>query len=95
MTGLGLLLQGRDLNTNGFYNFHFSEGWNQRHGNMPEEENLAAARRTNSFLGPDRRQRLSHCQFPGEPGGWAGRRGTVDSPPLAIYLSSLEDRTRW
>lgn len=51
LMGLGLKLQGRDLLTNGYYNFHFGEAWNQRHGNMPDELDLAAARRTNSVVG--------------------------------------------
>ena len=33
LMGLGLTLQGRDLDTNGFYNFHFGPDWNRRHGN--------------------------------------------------------------
>jgi MFS family permease len=51
LMGLGLTLQGRDLDTNGFYNFHFGQDWNRRHGNMPDELDLAAARRTNSVIG--------------------------------------------
>jgi hypothetical protein len=51
LMGLGLVLQGRDLETNGFYSFHFGHGWNERHGNIPEEADLAAARRTNSVIG--------------------------------------------
>ena len=51
LMGLGLTLQGRDLDTNGFYNFHFGREWNWRHGNMPDESDLAAARRTNSVIG--------------------------------------------
>ena len=37
LMGLGLTLQGRDLDTNGFYNFHFGPDWNWRHGTMPDE----------------------------------------------------------
>src|SRR3954466_14445646 len=51
LMGLGLILQGRDLDTNGFYHFHFGQDWNWRHGNMPDEADLAAARRTNSVVG--------------------------------------------
>jgi hypothetical protein len=51
LMGLGLVLQGRDLDTNGFYNFHYNLAWNQRHGNTPDEADLAAARRTNSVIG--------------------------------------------
>jgi 4-amino-4-deoxy-L-arabinose transferase-like glycosyltransferase len=51
LMGVGLVLQGRDLDTNGFYNFHHNLAWNQRHGNTPDEADLAAARRTNSVVG--------------------------------------------
>ena len=51
LMGLGLTLQGRDLDTNGFYNFHFGREWNWRHGNFPDEADLAAARRTNGVIG--------------------------------------------
>src|SRR5918993_129910 len=51
LMGLGLTLQGRDLDTNGFYDFHFGPDWNRRHGTMPNEADLAAARRTNSVVG--------------------------------------------
>ena len=42
LTGLGLLLQGRDLDTNGYYNFHFGQAWNERHGNTPDELDLSS-----------------------------------------------------
>ena len=51
LMGLGLTLQGRDLDTNGYYDFHFGPDWNRRHGTMPDEADLAAARRTNSVVG--------------------------------------------
>jgi hypothetical protein len=44
--GLGLLLQGRDLETNGFWNMDRDDAWNEAHGNMPEAADLTAARRT-------------------------------------------------
>ncbi len=55
ITGLGLLLQGRDLNTNGPW--EFTRGgetvtwWNATAGNMPAWDDLEAARRTSAFLG--------------------------------------------
>ncbi|MFN8590171.1 MAG: phospholipid carrier-dependent glycosyltransferase [Thermomicrobiales bacterium] len=51
LMGLGLLAQGRDLETNGYYSFFHDYAWNQRHGNTPDEADLAAARRTNSVVG--------------------------------------------
>ena len=51
LMGLGLTLQGRDLDTNAFYNFHFGPDWNWRHGTMPDEGDLAAGRQTNSVVG--------------------------------------------
>jgi hypothetical protein len=90
VTGLGLLVQGRDLNTNGFYNFHFSEGWNQRHGNVPDEEDLAAARRTNSVIGAliVASVYLIASSLVNPVAGLAGAALLIPHP-LAIYLSSL------
>jgi hypothetical protein len=51
LMGLGLLAQGRDTQTNAFYNFHFDEEWNRLHGAIPDERDLEAARRTNAFIG--------------------------------------------
>jgi hypothetical protein len=51
LMGLGLLAQGRDTQTNAFYNFHFDETWNRLHGAMPDERDLLAARRTNAVVG--------------------------------------------
>lgn len=54
MTGLGLVLQGRDLETNGPWDFSIpgAEGWqhNIDVGNFPSPDDLAAARRTNAAL---------------------------------------------
>ena len=53
--GLGLLLQGKDLHTNGPWDFQFgfenAITWNVSHGNMPTFENLIAARQWNMVLG--------------------------------------------
>ena len=51
LMALGLVLQGRDLTTNGLWNFHFGESWNIRHGRMPVQADLDAARRTDSVVG--------------------------------------------
>lgn len=54
VTGLGLLGQGRDLDTNGAWVFHWpgTYGWERNivAGNMPSADDLAAARRTSAGL---------------------------------------------
>ncbi|HEU5432243.1 MAG TPA: glycosyltransferase family 39 protein, partial [Thermomicrobiales bacterium] len=54
VTGLGLLLQGRDLDTNGPWNYEWvgTPGWqlNIIAGNMPDPADLAAARRTSAAI---------------------------------------------
>ncbi|MFM9106289.1 MAG: glycosyltransferase family 39 protein [Chloroflexota bacterium] len=54
VTGLGLVLQGRDLDTNSPWNFtwHGDAGWqkNIARGNMPDPDDLAAARRFSAML---------------------------------------------
>jgi hypothetical protein len=90
LTGLGLLLQGRDLDTNGFYNFHFSEHWNRRHGNLPEESDLAAARQTNSVIGALIAASV-YLIARGLSNAAAGiaAAALLIPHPLSIYLSSL------
>lgn len=51
MMGLGLTLQGRDLDTNKAYDFRRTREFNQAFGTMPEHDDLVAGRRWNSFLG--------------------------------------------
>ncbi|MFL5758352.1 MAG: phospholipid carrier-dependent glycosyltransferase [Thermomicrobiales bacterium] len=55
MIGLGLLLQGRDVTTNGPWNFQYGDeynvNWNSITGNMPSRADLEAARRFNAVLG--------------------------------------------
>lgn len=51
MMGLGLVLQGRDLDTNKAYDFRRTREFNQQLGTLPAEEDLLAGRRWNSFLG--------------------------------------------
>lgn len=90
MTGLGLLLQGRDLDTNGFYDFHFSEGWNRRHGNLPEEVDLAAARQTNSVVGALTAASVYLiARALSNPVAGLAAAALLIPHPLAIYLSSL------
>jgi hypothetical protein len=50
LMGLGLLVQGRDLTTNGFWNMDRDDAWNRAHGNMPAPEDLMAGRRTNAVV---------------------------------------------
>jgi len=90
LMGLGLTLQGRDLDTNGFYDFHFGPDWNRRHGTMPDEADLAAARRTNSVVGA----LIAVCVYliaRGLSNAVAGvaAAALLVPHPLSIYLSSL------
>ena len=90
LTGWGLLAQGRDTLTNDLYNFRYGEAWNRRHGAMPEERDLLAARRTNSVVGAA----IAVCvYFIGR--GLGGRVAGIAAAlmliphPLSVYLSSL------
>ena len=90
LMGFGLVLQGRDLQTNGFYDFHFGHSWNQRHGNLPEENDLAAARRTNSVVGA----LIAACVYLiarglSDPVAGIAAAALLIPHPLSIYLSSL------
>lgn len=49
--GIGLLLQGRDLDTNRVWDFTYDEAWNVHSGASPAPEDLNAGRRTNAVLG--------------------------------------------
>lgn len=49
--GLGLVLQGRDLDTNPAYDFRRPPEWNSMYGTYPSEDDLMAGRRWNAFLG--------------------------------------------
>lgn len=51
LMGLGLLLQGRDLDTNRVWDFSYDEAWNTYVGANPEPADLAAVRRTNGVIG--------------------------------------------
>lgn len=51
MMGAGLLLQGRDLDTNKAYDFRRTREFNEAFGTMPDHADLMAGRRWNSFLG--------------------------------------------
>jgi len=51
LMGIGLLLQGRDLDTNRVWDFSYDEAWNVAVGAMPDPADLAAGRRTNAVIG--------------------------------------------
>jgi hypothetical protein len=51
LMGIGLLIQGRDLQTNRVWDFNYDEEWNIRAGAMPETGDLNAGRRTNAVIG--------------------------------------------
>jgi len=90
LTGWGLLAQGRDTFTNDFYNFQYGEAWNRRHGAMPDERDLLAARRTNSVVGA----LIAVCVYfiarrlAGRVAGVVAAVMLVPHP-LSVYLSSL------
>ncbi|MDQ4043899.1 MAG: phospholipid carrier-dependent glycosyltransferase [Chloroflexota bacterium] len=50
LMGLGLLLQGRDTDTNGVWDFAYGPEWNRISGAMTEHADLTAARRTNAVI---------------------------------------------
>lgn len=90
VTGLGLLLQGRDVETNELWSFHFSEAWNIRHGRMPAPEDHVAARQTNAVIGALIVVGVYFIakQLTNRVGGVLGALLLIPHP-LAIYLSSL------
>ena len=51
LIGLGLLLQGQPLDSNGVWDFHHSADWNETAGAVPSDDVLLAGRRTNSVVG--------------------------------------------
>ena len=90
LMGLGLVLQGRDLTTNGLWSFFHDEKWNKRTGRYPEAADLTAARRTNAVVGA-----LSvvvvfliAASLTNRVGGVAAALLTIPHP-THIYLSSL------
>jgi hypothetical protein len=91
---VGLLVQGRDLNTNGPWNFNYgSESvtwWNAARGNMPTWDDILAARRTSAVLGA--LTALAICLIVTEMSNVVG--GVVAGlfiaiHPLSVYLSTL------
>ena len=94
ITGLGLALQGLDLESNGPWNFSYgNEGdvnWNVTYGNMPSTEYLMAARRTTIVIGA--LTCLTVFLVVTLLSNWFG--GTVAGlfmgvHPLSVYLSTI------
>lgn len=50
LMGLGLLLQGRDLDTNLIWDFSYDAEWNESFGAMASDADLLAGRRTNAVV---------------------------------------------
>ncbi len=51
LMGLGLLLQGRDTDTNAVWDFSYGPDWNRTVGAMPSDDDLNATRRANAVVG--------------------------------------------
>ena len=51
LMGLGLLAQGRDVETNAVWDFGYDADWNSFNEAMPDPEDLLAGRRTNAVVG--------------------------------------------
>jgi hypothetical protein len=94
VTGLGLLLQGRDLPTNGPWDFHYGNEstvtWNMVKGNMPSPADFVAARRTSAVVGA--LTCLVLFLIVTQLTNWVG--GAIAGVflafhPLAIYLASI------
>ena len=90
LMGVGLVLQGRDLDTNGLWSFFHDPEWNERRGRMPEPADLRAARRTNAVVGAFSvllvfliARRLSN------PVGGVAAALVAAFHPTHVYLSSL------
>jgi len=94
VTGIGLLLQGRDLDTNNAWDFRFGDQrytwWNASRGNMPSEADLFAARRTSAVLGAISVLALFLIvTWLSNVAGGIAAGFFLALHPLGIYLSSL------
>lgn len=49
--GIGLAIQGHDLDGTGVWDFAYGESWNEYAGAVPSDEDLKAGRRTNAVVG--------------------------------------------
>lgn len=94
VTGLGLLIQGRDLKTNGAWDFHFGSErvtwWNASRGNMPSRDDVMAARRTSAIIGTITALALFLIvsRISSTIGGLAAGL-FLAVHPLSVYLSTL------
>lgn len=92
--GAGLLAQGRDLDTNGPWNFQYgfesNVTWNVSRGNMPADADVMAARRANLVIGATTALAiyLIVAQVTNVVGGLAGGLFMAINP-LHHYLSTL------
>jgi hypothetical protein len=89
LMGLGLLLQGRDLETNGVWDFGRSTEWNIAQGNMASQADLDAGRRTNAVVGALAVVALYALarRLTNRVGGFVAAL-FLAAHPLMIYLSS-------
>ena len=90
LMGVGLLAQGRDLDTNGLWSLNHSAAWNRREGRMPTAADLTAARRTDAVVGALTVVALYLLtrRFGNRVAGAAAALLVIPHP-LHIYLSSL------
>lgn len=51
LMGIGLLIQGQPLDSNGVWDFHYGTDWNRLAGAVPDNDVLMAGRRTNAVVG--------------------------------------------
>ena len=89
LMGVGLLVQGRDLDTNGVWDFKYNEAWNRDHGNMSSQADLDAGRRTNAVVGALAVVALYFLvkRLTNRVGGFVAAL-FLAAHPLMIYLSS-------
>jgi len=88
--GIGLLLQGRDLDTNGPWNFAVDAATNADLGNMPSTGDLAAGRRTSAGLVALTTLALVAVARTFLSSGWAIAAGGLFAVhPFTIYIGSL------
>jgi Dolichyl-phosphate-mannose-protein mannosyltransferase len=90
--GIGLLVQGRQLGTVGWWEMGLGDTWNAAHGDMPSRAELFAARRTDAFLGALAVATVFFlvARLANLTGAVAGALFLVFHP-LMTYLSSLTD----
>ena len=89
LMGLGLVVQGRDTETNAVWDFAYGTQWNTINGAIPADADMDAARRTNALIGAITTV-LVYCIA----GALAGRVAAIGAGllmalhPLHIWISS-------